>query len=347
MARPRVFVSSTYYDLKHIRSSIDNFIESLGYDSILSEKGDIAYSPDAPLDESCYREASSADIFVLIIGGRYGSSASTEEKKPTRAFFEKYDSVTKKEYDSAASKDIPIYILLEKNVYSEYHTYLKNQGNKINYAHVDSVNIFELIRDILSKKQNNPIQTFEKFSEIELWLKEQWAGLFREFLQKVSSQKQISTLSSQVETLSAINSTLQIYLEAVVSKIDPEKSQKLIESERSRLNEIEQLAILKTNRFFIGAFHAHNVKIEAFKEALIKSKSFAEFATKLSQISSNEELMDMALRFENMRTPIEDINEARVALGLTPFPLPKDETHDLKMASKGFRSKKQKLDPNL
>ena len=68
MAKPRVFVSSTFYDLKHIRSSLDIFIESLGFEPILSEKGDIAYSPDHPLDESCYREVQTADIFVLIIG---------------------------------------------------------------------------------------------------------------------------------------------------------------------------------------------------------------------------------------------------------------------------------------
>ena len=47
MARPRVFVSSTYYDLKHIRASLDLFIEQLGYESVLSEKGDIAYAHDS------------------------------------------------------------------------------------------------------------------------------------------------------------------------------------------------------------------------------------------------------------------------------------------------------------
>ncbi|MBW2570128.1 MAG: DUF4062 domain-containing protein [Deltaproteobacteria bacterium] len=51
MAKPRIFVSSTYYDLKHIRAPLEIFIESLGYESILSEKGDIAYSPEQPLDE--------------------------------------------------------------------------------------------------------------------------------------------------------------------------------------------------------------------------------------------------------------------------------------------------------
>jgi len=79
MSKPRVFISSTYYDLKHIRAALENFIESLGFEAILSEKGDIAYSPDKPLDESCYREVSNSDIFILIIGGRYGSASSAQK----------------------------------------------------------------------------------------------------------------------------------------------------------------------------------------------------------------------------------------------------------------------------
>ncbi len=52
MAKPRIFISSTYYDLKHLRASLENFVESLGFDAILSEKGNIAYAPDIALDES-------------------------------------------------------------------------------------------------------------------------------------------------------------------------------------------------------------------------------------------------------------------------------------------------------
>jgi hypothetical protein len=190
MAKPRVFVSSSYYDLKHFRSSLDLFIEGLGFETILSEKGNIAYNPDQPLDESCYREAQTADIFVLHIGGRYGSEVSGEARKSTHQFFERYDSITKKEYESAIHRDIPTYILIEANVFSEYQTFLRNKDKeKISYAQIDSVNIFHFVEEILAKPRNNPTHTFERFSDIEAWLKEQWAGLFRDLLNRRSQQQ--------------------------------------------------------------------------------------------------------------------------------------------------------------
>ncbi len=41
MVKPRVFVSSTYYDLKYIRNSLKSFIGSFGYEAVLFEDGDI------------------------------------------------------------------------------------------------------------------------------------------------------------------------------------------------------------------------------------------------------------------------------------------------------------------
>ena len=326
MPRPRIFVSSTYYDLKHIRSSLDNFIESLGYDSVLSEKGDIAYSPDVPLDESCYREATGTDIFVLIIGGRYGSSASNEEKKPSHSFFDRYDSITKKEYDTAWSRDIPIYILIEQNVYSEYQTYLRNKSMKsIQYAHVDSINIFQVIEEILSKPRNNPMHTFERFPDIEAWLREQWSGLFRELLQRMSNQKQISTLSSQVETLGAINITLQRYLESIISKLSPDEAPELIKSERARIEEIEHLEQLKRNMYYNGAFGQRGVEIQYFKEALLKAKTYSEFVDTIVALTGNLSSKKELSSYGNMTETICDINEAREILGKEPFSMPGED----------------------
>ncbi|MBC9007460.1 DUF4062 domain-containing protein, partial [Acetobacter tropicalis] len=154
MAKPRVFVSSTYYDLKFLRSSLDVFINSLGFETVLSEKGDIPYSPFIPLDESCYDEALSCDIFVLIIGGRYGSKTSDTKENQ---IYESYKSITKKEFETANSKGIPCFILIENGVYSEFQTYRKNKELKINYAHVDSINVFKFIDEIFQLKKNNPV----------------------------------------------------------------------------------------------------------------------------------------------------------------------------------------------
>src|SRR2546423_9627825 len=112
MAKPRIFISSNFYDLKQVRSSLETFILGFGFDPVLSEKGSIAYSPDVPLDESCYREAQSCDVFVLIIGGRYGSEISEGKAAENKGFYDRDESITRKEYESAVEGDIPIYFLI-------------------------------------------------------------------------------------------------------------------------------------------------------------------------------------------------------------------------------------------
>lgn len=240
MAKPRVFISSTFYDLKHIRSSLDSFINSIGFEAILSEKGDIAYSPDNALDESCYREASNADIFVLIVGGRYGSEVSSQDKKRDKDFYDNYESITKKEFMTAIKADIPTYILVESAVFSEYKTYQKNRdATGIIYAHVDSINIFRMLDEVLGLRRNNPVKAFEKATDIEYWLREQWAGLFKDFLDRRSQEKQISSLEAKIEELGEINTTLRRYIEAMITKLSPSESKELIGEETTRLKTVK------------------------------------------------------------------------------------------------------------
>lgn len=327
MAKPRVFVSSTYYDLKHVRSSLDLFVESLGFEPILSEKGNIAYTPDSPLDESCYREAASADIFVLIIGGRYGSEASGKEKVPNRTFFQRYESITKKEYQSAADRDIPVYVLIEASVYSEYQTYLRNKDKKdITYAHVDSANVFRLIEDILAKPRNNPMHTFERFSDIEAWLREQWAGFFRELLQKQSQQQQLSALNAQVSELKAINETLRKYLEAVMQGIKPAASKGLIESEKRRLHVIERNQKVRDNPWSGYVMRHGRVSFDNFLDAITKATSFGDFGKRLNVPDGaavrGPDLAEILMDNEHAR---RDFNQVRALLGLKPLRLRKSE----------------------
>ena len=46
MAKPRVFISSTFYDLRQIRIELDKFLESMGYEPVRNEEGDIPYGKE-------------------------------------------------------------------------------------------------------------------------------------------------------------------------------------------------------------------------------------------------------------------------------------------------------------
>lgn len=322
MASIRVFVSSTYYDLKHIRSSLEVFIESLGYDAALSEKGNIAYSPDQPLDESCYREVKNCDIYILIIGGRYGSESSETRTGTPKTFFERYESVTKMEYKAAASDDIPIYILIERAVYAEYQTFLKNRDNKnIAYAHVDSVNVFHFIDSILSQPRNNPIQTFDKYVDIETWLRLQWSGLFRELLKQRSSQAQLRSLAAQVQDLSEVNKTLRRYLEEVVTKVAPQlEANSLIQAEDARLTEAHNNLKLASNDYVEYLTRAVNIPLNKIREALEEATTLKEFVERLEKSCNDHPASIHPISVvKRSKAAFNDLNEARKIVNRPAF----------------------------
>src|SRR5450755_2689178 len=76
MARPRVFISSTFYDLKQVRSDLEHFIKEMGYDPVLHERGAVPYGSKEKLEEYCHREIQQVEILVSIIGGRFGSQSN-------------------------------------------------------------------------------------------------------------------------------------------------------------------------------------------------------------------------------------------------------------------------------
>jgi lysophospholipase L1-like esterase len=76
--------------------------------------------------------------------------------------YKHFNSITKKEYQTAREKGIPIFIFVEKGVYAEYQTFKHNRANKtIVYAHVDNVNVFRLLDEIINQRANNFVKDFE------------------------------------------------------------------------------------------------------------------------------------------------------------------------------------------
>ena len=196
MAKPRVFISSTFYDLQQIRANIDQFIVDMGYESVRNEEGDIPYGNDERLEEYCYKEIRNVDIFVNIIGGRYGSPSSKTDY-----------SITQQELRTALDENKQVYIFIQKDVFYEYRTYLLNKDNTdIKYKYVNNVSIYKFIEEIFNLPVNNNIKEFETSSDITRYLKSQFAGLFQRFLEEQTKLKEASLIRNLQETTKNLDS---------------------------------------------------------------------------------------------------------------------------------------------
>lgn len=190
MAVPRVFVSSTCYDLKYIRENLKFFIRNLGYEPILSEDGDVFYNPKLHTHDSCLTEIETCQLFVLIIGGRFGGKFKESEK-----------SITNHEYINAVKNNIPIFALLEQGVYSDHFVYTKNKENEtINYPSVDNKKIFQFIDEVRKNIVNNAVVPFRDFNDMEVYLKKQWAGMMHFYLTSESETKKVSDLLNEISS---------------------------------------------------------------------------------------------------------------------------------------------------
>lgn len=176
MAKPRVFISSTFYDLRQIWVELDKFIEGLGYEPVRNEEGEIPYGKDEALQAYCYKEIANIDVLVSIIGSRYGSAGIIKEK-------EQEYSVSQLELKTALKEDKQVFVFIDKNVFTEYETYILNKNNEnVIYKYVDNVNIYKFIEEIKALPHNNNIKGFETAEDITSYLREQFAGLFKQFM---------------------------------------------------------------------------------------------------------------------------------------------------------------------
>lgn len=211
MAAPRVFVSSTCYDLRYIRENLRFFIKNMGFEPILSEEGSVYYDPKLHVQDACLAEVPNCQMFVLIIGGRLGSR-----------YKDKSDSIVNQEYRIAAEKRIPVFAMVEQQVQAEYRVYQKNRENKnvdaskIDYPGVDSTKIFDFMEEVQSKAVNNALVPFSDFNELESYLKQQWAGMMFSFLTRKSESERVA---DTLETLTTMSNRIEFLSKAILSSV--------------------------------------------------------------------------------------------------------------------------------
>lgn len=195
MARPRVFISSTFYDLKQIRSDLEHFIRSMGYEPVMHERGTIPYGRRERLEDECYREIATCEMLVSIVGGRFGSGSQ----------YQPY-SISQMELKKALSEGKQVYIFVEHSVLNEYDTYRRNKDKEgVVYARVDDTKVYQFLDEVHALPPNNQIRPFEVASDISEILKEQWAGLFQRSMRDEAHRPEVQAIAQILATAQTLD----------------------------------------------------------------------------------------------------------------------------------------------
>ena len=255
--KPRIFVSSTFYDLKYIREDLSNFIKTHDFEPIMFEENDVGYTPGKPLDESCYESMRSADMVLLIIGGLYGSPAGGEKEDK----FKEYMSITRNEFRTAVENGIPVFCFIDAKVYAEYGVYESNiekierREFEIVFKAVKNINVFRFIREIKNLGDISIIE-FSKVIQIKDFLSKQWSDMFKSYLDILKNRKKDEKLEDTVEGMKALIKRMDTMLNGIGKKI-LDKDEDVNYSDLVQQIEIEQIcdilaSNLRTAEFVIG-----------------------------------------------------------------------------------------------
>jgi hypothetical protein len=169
MSQIKIFLSSTCYDLKQIRTDLFDYLYSAGYTPFLSENHDFPINPQKDTIDNCIDNVkNNTDIFILVVGNRYGFQ------------IENGKSITNTEYLYAKKLGLPIYVFIYKPIISILPIWKKNKNGDFSDS-VDSTKIFEFVQD-LRESDNNWCFEFEIAQDIVKVLKIQFSYLFKESL---------------------------------------------------------------------------------------------------------------------------------------------------------------------
>lgn len=232
MASPKIFISSTCYDLGMAREQLRSFLLRMGYDPVMSEYSDVLYDPRTHTHTSCIKEVPNADMVVLLIGSRFGGNVIPEAlstvdlENLANASFDvtvledpEKLSITQLEVLKAIDTTIPVFAFVEEKVMHDHFVYKKNKDlvDEIQFPSIDKPEsakyIFEFINFLHNRNKGNSVIPFRKIEDIETHLRKQWGALFQRLLREQREQlhesRKMFAISEQIEDLkTAVISTI-------------------------------------------------------------------------------------------------------------------------------------------
>jgi predicted lactoylglutathione lyase len=226
MAVPRVFASSTCYDLADERDGLTTLCETFGFDIALSERGDVFYHPDLHTHACCVKEITTCHIFVLIIGGRFGGKYTIDKSK----------SITNAEYAAARELGVPIFTFVKQEVLNDHNLWQRNKDKsfvkQIIYPSIEkqehALDIFTFIDQVRLAPNNNGFFGFNLIKDIHILLRKQWSAMFFEYLQNRSFSRQLASTNETLVSLSAASSKIEEMVKNIYKTIDKVSAEEAI-----------------------------------------------------------------------------------------------------------------------
>jgi len=254
MARPRVFISSTFYDLKSVRAELEASLAQLAYDAVLHERGRVPYEHGKDLENSCYREINNCDIVVAIVGGRFGSQSLADDRL----------SISQLELKTAIDLDKQLFVFVDRPVLTEYGTWTKNRSGSVTWAYVDNPKVFEFLKYIHDLAPSRPVQSFDAGSDIVTFLKEQFAGLFQRLLEEHQVREELNLAGQLRATADILNKTIE------KATSDEKTVPELVFANQPMFQELRSLLAVPYRVFFVNLSELN---------ALLNSRRFKPVAT--------------------------------------------------------------------
>lgn len=164
-----IFVSSTCYDLSQIRADLRLFSSLIGLEAVMSEFDSFPIDPNQDTVTNCLDAVRHrADIFVLVIGGRYGSMNETGK------------SITNLEFLEATSKGIPKYVFVNRQILTLLPIWKDNKNGDYSSV-VDTPKLFEFVSHLRDSGQTW-VFPFDTAQDITNTLTKQFSYLLSECL---------------------------------------------------------------------------------------------------------------------------------------------------------------------
>lgn len=220
--KPRVFISSTCYDLSEVRVHIHGYLLERGMEPLRSDAKGFVLPPRVGLVEGLLRLVGSAHFFILVIGGEHGWNPGKSAK-----------SITNKEYDKARKDGIPIFPFVHKNVWTLWETHRTSKGLQGSLKpHVNDVRVFDFISKVAKADKDNFISKFESAKDITDTLTAHFAQCLALYADEVRGRGHGPAANRAKPTTSAVTKP--------VVRLDLTETPRWSESEQGRRNHWSQ-----------------------------------------------------------------------------------------------------------